>query len=419
MSVFDGRMKIRVSAASGTEAVLKRELLSLGYSPGGAEYGRTDFCGDMRDVARANVFLRTAGRVRIVLAEFPASTFDELYEGVRAVRWRDVLPRDGAVAVTAKSVKSKLFSLRDIQRIAKKAVADSLSAEYGLTRLPESGERYDIEICIAGDVASVTLDTSGAGLHKRGYRVKLGEAPIRETLAAAMLLLSVWRADRPFADPFCGSGTIPIEAALIGTRTAPGLNRSFAFENFALAPHVIASVRDEAEQLIDRSASLRIRGGDINPAALKLAREHAFRAGMEKQIHFQVQDVGELSSRYSHGVIVTNPPYGERLMNTTELAALYGSFGRAFGRLDEWSAYVITSCPSFEKHFGRRADKVRTLYNSELECRFYRFLGAPPKRRTEAQDAHEAEKTLDAQDTRAQTAQDTDALPAGREKGEE
>lgn len=385
MSFFDGRMKIRVSAASGTEAVLKRELLSLGYSPSGAEYGRIDFSGDMRDVARANVFLRTAGRVRIVLAEFPARTFDELYEGVRSLRWREIVPSDGAIAVTAKSIKSALFSLRDIQRITKKAIADSVAAEYGLHRLAESGARYDVETCIIGDVATLLLDTSGAGLHKRGYRLKLGDAPIRETLAAAMLLLSVWQQDRPFIDPFCGSGTIPVEAALIGTRTAPGINRSFSFENFSLAPQVAASVRDEAEQIVDRSAVLRIRGTDINPAALRLAREHAVRAGMEKHIHFQVQDVKDMSSRFSHGVIVTNPPYGERLMSGAELADLYGDFGRAFARLDEWSAYVITSCPSFEKHFGKKADKVRTLYNSELECRFYRFLGAPPKRRDDVQ----------------------------------
>lgn len=393
VSFFDGEMKIRVSAASGTEAVLKRELLSLGYAPGGAEYGRVDFVGNMRDVARANVFLRTAGRVRIVLAEFPARTFDELYESVRGVRWKDILPPDAAVAVSAKSLKSALFSLRDIQRVTKRAIADAMCARTG-ARMPENGEKYDIEVSLTADVAAVTLDTSGAGLHKRGYRVKLGEAPIRETLAAAMLLLSVWRADRPFIDPFCGSGTIPVEAALIGTDTAPGIRRNFSFESFSSAPPVIASVRDEAEQLIKRDAALRIRGGDIDPAALKLAREHAARAGMDKYIHFQTQDVKDLSSRFSHGVIVTNPPYGERLMNGAELGALYGEFGRAFARLDEWSAYVITSSPSFEKYFGRKADRVRTLYNSELECRFYRFLGAPPKNRAETADAaaHSAEK---------------------------
>lgn len=379
MSVFDGEMKIRVSAASGTEAVLKRELIALGYDPGGAVQGRVDFAGDMRDVARANIFLRTAGRVRVVLAEFHARTFDELYEGMRALRVKEIFPRDAAVAVSAKSAKSALFSLRDIQKISKKAIADEWAAEYG--RMEERGERYDLEVSVLSDVVSVTLDTSGAGLHKRGYRVKLGEAPIRETLAAAMLLLSVWRGERPFLDPFCGSGTIPIEAALIGTNTAPGLGRAFSFERFALAPPVSESVRREAEELIVRDAALRIRGGDISPDAVKLAREHAARAGMEKHIHFQVQDAREMSSRFAHGVIVTNPPYGERLMKGAELSALYAEFGKAFRALDKWSAYVITSYPAFERDFGRRADRVRVLYNSELECRFYRFLGAPPARR--------------------------------------
>ena len=388
MSIFDGGMKIRVSAASGVEAVLKRELAALGYSPGGADRGRIDFEGTMRDVARANIFLRTAGRVRVVLAEFPARTFDELYDGVRALRWKEIIPPDGAVAVSAKSFASRLFSLRDIQKTVKKAVADSYAAEHGGARMPESGERYDVEACVSSDVVSLTLDTSGAGLHKRGYRVKLGEAPIRETLAAAMLQLSVWRADRPFIDPFCGSGTIAVEAALIGTRTAPGLRRTFAFERFSLAPPVADGVRAEAEELVDRSAVLRIRGSDIDPAAVRLAREHAERAGMGAHIHFQVQDAAGISSRFAHGVIVTNPPYGERLMKGAELRETYAAFGRAFSRLDEWSAYVITSCRSFEKDFGRKADRVRTLYNSELECRFYRFLGAPPAgRRTDSAKA--------------------------------
>lgn len=387
MSFFDGEMKIRVSAASGTEAVLKRELTALGYTPGGAEFGRIDFTGDMRDAARANIFLRTAGRVRIVLSEFPARTYDELYDGVRAIPWKEIIPRDAAVTFDAKAQKSALFSPRDIQRVSKRAMADNMTAAYGMRSLPESGETYDIEVSLAHDTASVTLDTSGAGLHKRGYRVKLGEAPIRETLAAAMLLLSVWREDRPFADPFCGSGTIAIEAALIGTHTAPGLGRNFAFERFSLAPETARSVRDEAEQLIDRTAKLRIRGGDADPAAIRLAREHAERAGVSDLIHFQVQDAREFSSRYSHGVIVTNPPYGERLMHNAELKELYRGFGAAFAKLDEWSAYVITSFPAFEKYFGRRADRVRTLYNSELECRFYRFLGAPPSGKRPTADA--------------------------------
>lgn len=387
MSIFDGELKIQASAASGTEAVLKRELTGLGYTPGGAKDGRICFAGNFTDVARANIFLRTAGRVRIVVAEFPAATFDELYDGVRAVRWDEVFPRDAAVVVSAKSARSRLFSLRDIQSITKKAVADSLCARYGLARLPEDGVKYELEAAVSDDTVTLSLDTSGAGLHKRGYRIKLGEAPIRETLAASIILLSVWRGDRAFLDPFCGSGTLPIEAALIGTNTAPGLMRGFAFENFSLAPQVAQRVREEARALADPDASLRIRGSDINPAALKLAREHAERAGMSRHIHFQVGDAANISSRYSHGVIVTNPPYGERLSGGEELFELYRAFGKSFSSLDEWSAYVITSCRSFEKHFGKRADRVRVLYNSEIECRLYRFLGTPPKGRRGADDA--------------------------------
>ena len=260
MSIFDGELKIQASAASGTEAVLKRELTGLGYAPGGAKDGRICFAGNFTDVARANIFLRTAGRVRIVVAEFPAATFDELYDGVRAVRWDEVFPRDAAVVVSAKSARSRLFSLRDIQSITKKAVADSLCARYGLARLPEDGVKYELEAAVSDDTVTLSLDTSGAGLHKRGYRIKLGEAPIRETLAASIILLSVWRGDRAFLDPFCGSGTLPIEAALIGTNTAPGLMRGFAFENFSLAPQVAQRVREEARALADPDASHTFSG---------------------------------------------------------------------------------------------------------------------------------------------------------------
>ena len=378
MSIFDGQLCIQAAAASGTEAVLKRELASLGYSPRGAEYGRICFEGTMRDVARANVFCRTAGRVRIVVAEFEARTFDELFERTREIRWQDVVPRDGALVVTAKSIKSKLFSLSDIQSIVKKAAATALCEAYSVPRLAETGATYSVEAAVVNDKVTLALDTSGAGLHKRGYRVYLGEAPIRETLAASIIMLSVWNRDRAFADPFCGSGTLPIEAALIATDTAPGLNRSFAFEEFANAPEVVSSVREEARALINRSAKLRIRGSDVNPAAVKLAMKHAERAGVADMIHLQVADMRTFSSRYAHGVVVTNPPYGERLMIEDELKVLYRDFGETFSRLDEWSAYVITSYRAFEKYFGRRADKVRRLYNSELECNLYTFLGAPP-----------------------------------------
>lgn len=380
MSFFDGKFFVQAAAASGTEAVLKRELLALGYSPSGAEYGRIRFEGNMRDVARANVFLRTAGRVRVELARFPARSFDELYDGVRALPWAEILPSSAAVSVTARSIHSALFSLSDIQRITKKAAADSLCSAYGLARLPENGLIYSVETGITDDVATIALDTSGEGLHKRGYRVIVGEAPIRETLAAAIILMSVWRGDRPFADPFCGSGTFPVEAAMIATNTAAGAARSFAFEKFALAPSVAPSVREEARSLVVPNAHTEIFASDLSPAAVKTAREHASRAGMEKYVRFSVGDVKDFSSSLSHGVLFANPPYGERLMKPRDLEKLYRDFGRAFAALDEWSAYVITSYYAFEKFFGQKADKRRKLYNSEIECQLFRFLGAPPPR---------------------------------------
>ena len=377
-SIFDGKLNIEVAVASGIEAVCKRELLRLGYAPGGANFGRIEFEGDYKDVLRSNVFLRTANRVRIVLAKFGAQTFDELFEGVFAMRWQDIVTRDARIVVNAKSTGSKLFALRSVQSITKKAIISKLSMALGGS-FDESGAVYDVEVSLYGDVATVTLDTSGEGLHKRGYRTYLGDAPIRETLAAAMIELSVWNPDRAFIDPFCGSGTIPIEAALIGLNIAPCMNRNFACESFQNAPNVRELVQQEAQDSI-RDKVLHISGFDINKDAIKLAQKHAERAGVKDKIHLQVGDMREVSSRFSHGVIVTNPPYGERLMDEAELKILYKDFGAMTRKLDEWCVYAITSYRAFEKYFGARADKVRKLYNSELECSFYQYLAAPPKK---------------------------------------
>ena len=377
-SIFDGKLNIEVAVASGIEAVCKRELLRLGYNPSGANYGRIEFEGDYKDVLRANVFLRTANRVRIVLAKFKAETFDDLFDGIFAMRWQDVATRDGRIIVNAKSQNSKLFALRSIQSITKKAIISKLASTLGGS-FDESGAVYDVEVSLYGDVATVTLDTSGEGLHKRGYRTYLGDAPIRETLAAAMIELSVWNPERAFIDPFCGSGTIPIEAALIGLNIAPCMNRNFACESFKNAPNVRELVQQEAQDSI-RDKVLHISGFDINKDAIKLAQKHAERAGVKDKIHLQVGDMREVSSRFSHGVIVTNPPYGERLMDEAELKILYKDFGAMTRKLDEWCVYAITSYRAFEKYFGARADKVRKLYNSELECNFYQYLAAPPKK---------------------------------------
>lgn len=380
MSIFDGRLNIEVASASGIEAVTKRELISLGYAPSGAEAGRILFEGDYSDVLRANVFLRTAGRVRILLTTFTADTFDGLFENTAKYDWHEVLPLDAKIVVTAKSVKSKLFALSSVQSVVKKAIIASMQNHYKAKVFPEDGATYGIEVSIINDVVRITLDTSGAGLHKRGYRTWLGDAPIRETLAAAIIMLSVWNPDRAFADPFCGSGTIPIEASLIGLNIAPGMNRSFVCESFTNAPDLRKAVQDEAEQLINRDRELRISGFDLNPDAIKLALRHADKAGVRNKIHLQVADMKDFSSRYAHGVIVTNPPYGERLMKEDELKTLYREFGRTFSSLDEWCAYVITSYRAFEKYFGKRADKIRKMYNSELECNLYAYLGAKPKK---------------------------------------
>ncbi|MEG2541031.1 MAG: class I SAM-dependent RNA methyltransferase, partial [Clostridia bacterium] len=330
MSIFDGNMSIEAVCASGIEAVLKREISALGYSVGGANYGRIRFEGDFLDVVRANVFLRTASRIRIVVCEFDALTFDELYDKTTAYKWESVIPRDAKFTIDAKSLKSALFALSTVQSIVKKAIATRLINAYKTENLQETGTEYNFEVNIIEDNVTISLDTSGEGLHKRGYRTYLGEAPIRETLAAAMIELSVWKPDRPFIDPFCGSGTIPIEAALIGLNIASGMNRNFRCQEFSNAPNVRPQIQKEAEELIVRDRVLRISGFDINPDAIKIALLHAERAGVRDKIHLQVGDMRNVSSRFQHGVIVTNPPYGERLMTEPELKTLYRDFGKMF-----------------------------------------------------------------------------------------
>lgn len=380
-SIFDGKLNIEVAVASGIEAVCKRELVALGYNPSGANFGRIQFEGSYRDVLKTNMFLRSANRVRIVLGSFEAKTFDELFDGIYAIDWQYILTKDARILLDAKSSKSTLFALRSIQSISKKAIIAKLSNFYN-GNFDENGAVYAIEVSFVDNIATVTLDTSGEGLHKRGYRTYLGDAPIRETLASAMILLSVWNPDRALIDPFCGSGTIPIEACMIGLNIAPGMNRNFACESFENAPKCREQLQQEAAQLINRDKTLHISGFDINPDAISLALKHAERAGVRDKIHLQVGDMRDVSSRFSHGVIITNPPYGERLMDEKELRLLYQDFGQMTQKLDEWCVYAITSYKAFEKYYGKRADKIRRLYNSELECNFYQYLASPPPKRT-------------------------------------
>ncbi|MCQ2409788.1 MAG: class I SAM-dependent RNA methyltransferase [Clostridia bacterium] len=378
MSIFDGNLTIEVAAASGIEAVTKREIQKLGYEPSGANYGRIYFDGNHQDAMRANVFLRTANRVRIVLSKFAATTFDELFENISSMHWEDILTKDAKIIINAKSIKSKLFALSSVQSITKKAVIASLQRAYPGISFNETGSVYDIEISIIEDIATLTLDTTGDGLHKRGYRTYLGNAPIRETLAAAMIELSVWNPERPLIDPFCGSGTIPVEAAMIGLGIAPGMNRNFSMETFRNAPDVRKTVQEEAEALINRDRKLHISAFDIDKDAIALALKHAKKAGVIDNIHLQVNDMRNVSSSLPHGVIITNPPYGERMMTENEVKDLYRDFGKMVSKLNEWCVYTITSFRAFEKYFGKKADKTRKLYNSELECIFYQYLAAKP-----------------------------------------
>ena len=380
MSFFDGKLLIESASASGIEAVTKRELFKLGYNPSGAEYGRITYEGTFLDVVRSNIFLRTSNRIRIVISTFTATTFDELYDSIYSIPWQEIITKDGTIVVDAKSIKSTLFALSSIQSISKKAIVSKLCSYHSLNSLSESGSIYNIEVSLINDICRVTLDTSGDGLHKRGYRTLVGHAPMRETMAAAIIELSVWNPDRVLIDPFCGSGTLPIEAALIALNIAPGLHRSFSFENWTNAPSLRDIVTEEAKDLETLDKELRISGFDIDPAQVKLALKHAENAGVKDKIHIQAQDMRKLSSRFSHGVIITNPPYGERLLQEAELKELYRDFGKVFSSFDEWCAYVITSYKGFEKYFGKKADKTRKLYNSELECNLYQYLGKPPRK---------------------------------------
>ena len=380
MSFFDNELKISVITGSGLEAVTKRELKDEGIvDEAPANFGKISFKGSYLDMARCNMFLRSANRVYIELITFCAETFDELFENINNFSWESVMPSDAKIIVLAKSVKSTLFALSSIQSIAKKAIVEKLKKKYKLNNLPESGDTYTLQISLRDNIVSVELDTSGDGLHKRGYRNLVGLAPLRETTAAAIILLSVWKKDRALIDPFCGSGTIPIEAALIATNTAPGISRSFAYQNFSFAKNVYSKILEEANDIKKTEADLRISGFDIDKKQIEIARIHAKNADMDKFIHFQAADMRTLSSRYSHGVIITNPPYGERLSGGRELETLYRDFSKVFFSLDEWSLYLLTSAPNFEYCFNKKADKKRKLFNSELETTLYRYLGKPPK----------------------------------------
>ena len=375
-------MKICVTTASGIEAVTKREIYNVtGENDLAAIDGRICFEGDYETVGKCNLLLRTANRVEIVVGEFKADTFDELFDGVKSVEWEKFIDKNGKIIVSAKSVMSKLFAYSAIQSIAKKAICERLKSAYKSINLDESGARYKVEASIRKDFVTLLLDTSGEGLHRRGYRGLVGEAPLKETLAAALINLSVWNPSRPLADLFCGSGTIPIEAALMAAKIPSGLNRTFDFLSWKNADReVFEKIKEKAVSEIDTESEFRISGFDIDEKQLKLAREHARIAGVKDKIHFQRADMREFSSRFSHGVIISNPPYGERLSERREIEKLYRDYGKVVKSLDEWCCYTLTSVDDFERLFGKKADKKRKIYNGKLECKFYSMLASAPKK---------------------------------------
>ena len=375
----------------GLEAVLKKEILDLGYEIVRVEDGRVTFAGDEDAICRANIFLRTAERILLKVGQLHAVTFDELFEGIKALPWENYIPSDGKFWVAkASSVKSKLFSPSDIQSIVKKAIVERLKGVYSLQWFPETGAEYPIRISFMKDEAVVCLDTTGLSLHKRGYRTMVSKAPIKETLAAALLMLTPWHKDRILVDPFCGSGTFPIEAAMMAANIAPGMNRSFTAEkwtNFVGRKYWYGAI-DEANDLVDDQIETDIQGYDIDGDIIKAARQNAREAGVDHLIHFQQRPLSELSHPKKYGFIVSNPPYGERLEEKSHLPALYTEIGDRFRELDSWSMYLITSYEDTEKYIGRKADKNRKIYNGMLKTYFYQFLGPKPPKRRNNEESH-------------------------------
>ena len=367
----------------GLESVLKREIISLGYEIVCVEDGRVTFRGDEDAIARGNIFIRTAERILLSVGSFEATDFDELFEGTKAIAWEQYLPRNAKFWVTkATSNKSALFSASAIQSIVKKAIVERMKQTYRVQRFEEDGDEYPIRVFIFKDHVSIGLDTSGTSLHKRGYRQLVGKAPISETLAAALLMLTPRNKDRVLVDPFCGSGTFPIEAAMIGANIAPGMNRTFTSDCWdkVVPRKVWYEAYDEAEDLIRRDVEMNIQGYDLDPEIVKCAMANAKAAGVENYIHFQARDVKELRHPKHYGFIITNPPYGERLEEKQALPELYRTIGESFANLPDWSMYLITSYEDAEKHIGRKADKNRKIYNGMLKSYFYQFMGPkPPK----------------------------------------
>lgn len=372
-------MKLLIPCASGVEASVKRELKSLGYGERPAINGRISLEGDWSDVARLNVFLRAGERVLIELGRFPAADFDALFEGVSALPWEEFFTPHTKILMDGKCYKSKLMAVKAAGGVAKKAIVGRIKEKLGVRSLDESGERAIVGISVFEDEASVTLDCSGDGLHKRGYRTLAYDAPLKETIAAAMIESSFFRAGKPFADLFCGSGTIPIEAAMYALKIAPGARREFDFTKWKCAPDALPAARAEAEDLRDRETKLGLYACDLSEKAIAAAKYHARRAGVADQIMFECADMRKFTSNARYGVIISNPPYGERMASGEDLFGLYRDFAKVFRALPDWSCYFISAYGEAERAFGGRAEKRRKLFNANLSCGFYGYPGAKPQ----------------------------------------
>ena len=373
----------------GLEAVLKKEIIDLEYDVTLVEDGRITFFGDEEAVSRANVFLRSAERILIKVGSFHAETFEELFQGTRSLPWEEFIPSDGKFWVAkAASVKSKLFSPSDIQSIMKKAMVERLKGVYHVSWFEEDGAPFPVRVFLMKDEVTVGLDTTGESLHKRGYRKLTAKAPIAENLAASLIMLTPWRGDRILVDPFCGSGTFPIEAAMMAASMAPGMNRSFTAEEW---PSVVGKRNwydavDEAREMVDLQIETDIQGYDIDDAMVSIARENAKLAGVDKLIHFQRRPLSQLSHPKKYGFLITNPPYGERLEEKSALPALYKEIGERYASLDSWSMYLITAYENAERDIGRKADKNRKIYNGMMKTYFYQYMGPKPPRRQNLPD---------------------------------
>lgn len=374
------KVKLLATAAMGLESIVAMEVKQLGYEVE-VDNGKVIFEAPISAIPRCNLWLRTADRVKIIVGEFEAKTFDELFEGTKALNWENYIAEDGQFPVSGKSVKSTLYSVPDCQAIVKKAIAERLKLKYGMvSKMPETGALFKVEISLLNDVATLTLDTSGAGLHKRGYRVGQGEAPLKETLAAALVLLTNWKPDEPFIDPFCGSGTIPIEAALIGQNIAPGFNREFVSEKWSwIRSKFWDEALIEAEDLANYDQPLDITGSDISHKMIQAASENAIEAGLSDLVTWKQMQVADLSIQKENGYLVSNPPYGERLNERDEVIQMYNDLGQVMRNYPSWSVYIITAFETFEKQYGQQATKKRKLFNGFIQTNYYQYFGEKVK----------------------------------------